>query len=142
MNISTRARDRTCVSFIGGILECSGCRSRRVYSVGDGVSLLALCTTGLNQRQGEVVCCRGGRYGVLLVGATEPVAVKPVNLHPIEKTPVFRDRPQEQTDGAAPLRWRFGEPTWSCANVATRAQSSSSSRVAGPRQPERREPAK
>ena len=79
----------------GGILECSGCRERRVYNVGDGVALLALRTTGLNHRQGTVVCRRGDRYGVLLVGATEPVAVKPVNLRPISGNPVFRDRPRE-----------------------------------------------
>ena len=62
--------------------------------------------TSLNHRQGTVTCRRGDRYGVLLVGATEPVAVKPVNLRPISGDPVFRDRPWEQADGAAPLRWR------------------------------------
>ena len=72
---------------------------------------------------------------------SEPVAVKPVNLRPISDNPVFRDRPREQTDGAAQLRWRFGEPAWSSANVATRSHTSSSGTVAAPRQPERREPA-
>ena len=68
----------------GGILECSHCRSRRTYSVGDNVALLGLRLARLNNWQGEVVCRRGDRYGVLLVGASEPVAVRPVNLRPID----------------------------------------------------------
>ena len=64
----------------GGILECESCRTRRVYSVGDNVALLALRSSRLNHRQGRVVCVRGERYGVLLVGAADPGAVRPLNL--------------------------------------------------------------
>ena len=64
----------------GGILECESCRTRRVYSIGDNVALLALRSSRLNHRQGRVVCVRGERYGVLLVGAADPGAVRPLNL--------------------------------------------------------------
>ena len=72
-----------------GTLECAGCWSRWVYQVGDAVALLGLNTPGImmNHRQGEVTCRCGERYGVLLVGAGTPIAVRPVNLRPISSTP-------------------------------------------------------
>ena len=45
------------------------------------------------------MCTRDDQFGVLLVGETEPVAVRPVNMRAIYGTPVYRDRPQEQEAG-------------------------------------------
>ena len=83
------------------------------------MALLALRSNRLNHRQGRVVCVRGEQYVVLLVVAADPVAVRPLNLRPIQGDPVYQGRPQELPAGSAPLRWRFGGPTWSCANVVT-----------------------
>ena len=68
----------------GGVLKCSTCRSRRGFHVSGSVVLLGLRAAGMNHRQGEVVCRRSDRYGVLLVGASEPAAVRPANLRPID----------------------------------------------------------
>ena len=80
----------------GGTLACTTCRSQHVFKVGDNVALLGLHTKGFNHRQGVVVCKRDDRYGVLLVGTSEPIAVRPVNMRTIIGTPVYRERPQEQ----------------------------------------------
>ena len=45
------------------------------------------------------MCTRDDRFGVLLVGETEPVAVRADNMRAISGTPVYRDRPQEQEAG-------------------------------------------
>ena len=103
------------------------------------MALLGLRATGMNHRQGEVIFRCGDRYGVLLVGASEPVAVRPVNLRPIEGVPVYRERPQERgAADTAPLRWHFSEPAQSCANVVTglgRWAALSSSSAAAQQQP-------
>jgi hypothetical protein len=89
----------------GGTLPCTECRSKQVFGEGDSVALLGLRTNSdLNHRQGTVVGSRDGRYGVLLVGETEPIAVRPVNLRRIY-TAVFgppgsRDKPRERRENS------------------------------------------
>ena len=80
----------------GGTLGCTTCRSQLVFKVGDNVALLGLQAKGFNHRQGVVVCKRDDRYGVLLVGTSEPITVRPINMRAIISTPVYRERPQEQ----------------------------------------------
>ena len=70
--------------------------ARRVFNVGDNVALLGLRTAGFNHRQGVVVCHRGDRYGVLLIGTSEPIAVRPINLRQINGAPVYREWPKER----------------------------------------------
>ena len=41
------------------------------------------------------MCKRNDRYGVLLVGTSDPIAVRPVNMRAIIGMPVYRERPQE-----------------------------------------------
>ena len=45
------------------------------------------------------MCMHNDWFGMLLVGKTEPVAVRPVSMHAIYGTPVYQDRPQEQEAG-------------------------------------------
>ena len=94
-----------------------------MYRVGDTVALLGLSTPGMNHRQGKVTCRRGERYGVLLVGAGAPIAVRPVNLRPISRMPVYLARPQEHAPATGPVRWRFGEPPRGTANVVLRSET-------------------
>ena len=94
----------------GGTLLCTTCRSSQVFSIRDSVALLGLRTKGYNHRQGAVIGSvpqyRDNRYGVLLVGETEPIAVRPVNMHSIYTSifspPVYRERPREQEGGGVP----------------------------------------
>ena len=80
----------------GGTLWCTTCRSKHAFKVGNNVALLGLRAKGFSHRQGIVACKRDDCYGVLLVGASEPIAVRPINMRTIIGTPVYRERPQEQ----------------------------------------------
>jgi hypothetical protein len=79
----------------GGTLECSKCRSQRIFEIGEHVALLGLQAKGYNHRQGVVVCKRNDRYGVRLVGTSDPIAIRPVNMRTIVGIPVYRERPRE-----------------------------------------------
>ena len=81
--------DNAIVQGGGGTLGCTTCRSQHVFKVGDNIALLGLQAKAYNHRQGVVVCKRDDRYGVLLVGATEPIAVRPINMRAIIGTPIY-----------------------------------------------------
>ena len=89
----------------GGILECSTCRGKRSYRPDDSVALIHLRTKNYNHRTGVIVNRvqreHGIRYGVLLAGEAEPVAIRPDNLRPLSYSAMFvapghRDKPQER----------------------------------------------
>lgn len=101
--------DEATVQGGGGTLPCATCRSRQVFYPGGSVALLGLRENSrLNHRQGMAVGSvsreGGNRFGVLLTGETEPVAVRPVNLRPIYTAifgpPGCRDKPQEHGGGS------------------------------------------
>ena len=41
------------------------------------------------------MCKRNDRYGVRLVGTSDPIAIRPVNMRTIVGMPVYRERPRE-----------------------------------------------
>ena len=70
------------------------------------MALLGLRTRNYNHRVGVIVNTvrreNGIRYGVLLAGETDPVAIRPVNLRPVNNITAFaaprhRNRPQERS---------------------------------------------
>ena len=93
----------------GGTLPCATCRSNQVYNTGDSVALLGLRTRGVNHRTGMIVGSvqreQGIRYGVLLAGETEAIAIRPVNLRPVYTAifapPGHRDKPRERDGNGA-----------------------------------------
>ena len=99
----------------GGTLWCTTCRSKHVFKIGDNVALLRLRAKGFNHQQGVIICTHNDQCSVLLVGASEPIAVRPINMRTISGTPVHRKRPQEQEVGSpyVPVRLLHTLPTTS-----------------------------
>ena len=93
--------DKAMVLGGGGTLLCTTCWSRQVFSIGDSVALLRLCTNGYNHQQetiiGLVLRYCDNQYRVLLIGEIKPIAVCLVNIHliytAIFSLPGYRDKP-------------------------------------------------